>query len=154
MFPTSVPPKIFVDKKYDETIYLYAGQSTAFEVPFTGNPQPKVTWTFNGGDLPDKKRMEAETIYNMTTIRMGHVQRSDTGDYSVTLANDNGKATITIKLVVLGEPTTFFPVTIVSMLQIGFSGYKVPPALSLISLMVSLDTKHHERKDNLCRSFR
>jgi hypothetical protein len=99
----TVSPKIFVDKKYDETIYLNAGQSTAFEVPFTGNPQPKVVWTFNDGDLPDKKRMEAETIYNMTTIRMSHVQRQDTGSYMVTLANDNGKATITIKLVVLGE---------------------------------------------------
>ena len=102
-FLNAVPPKIFVDKKYDETIYLYAGQSTAFEVPFTGNPQPKVTWTFNDGDLPDKKRMEAETIYNMTTIRMSHVQRKDTGNYTVSLINDNGKAVITIKLVVLGE---------------------------------------------------
>ena len=106
MFLIAVPPKVFVDKKYDETIYLNAGQSSAFEVPFTGNPQPKVSWMFKGGDLPDKKRMEAETIYNMTTIRMSHVQRSDTGDYTVTLANDNGKATITIKLVVLGKPGT------------------------------------------------
>lgn len=98
-----MPPKIFVDKRYDETIYLYAGQSTAFEVPFSSNPQPTVVWTFNDGELPDKKRMESETIYNMTTIRMSHVKRTDTGNYTVTLQNDNGKATITIKLVVLGE---------------------------------------------------
>lgn len=100
---STVPPKIFLDKKYDETIYLYAGQSTAFEVPFTGNPQPIVTWTFNEGDLPDKIRMETETIYNMTTIRMSHVKRTDTGSYTVTLSNDNGKAVISIKLVVLGK---------------------------------------------------
>ncbi|KAK7507540.1 hypothetical protein BaRGS_00001475, partial [Batillaria attramentaria] len=107
-----VAPQIFIDKKYDETIYLYAGQSTAFEVPFTGNPQPKVAWTFNDGDLPDKKRMEAETIYNMTTVRMSHVQRGDTGNYTVTLANDNGKAVITIKLVVLDKPSPPREVTV------------------------------------------
>lgn len=103
LFVIPVPPKIFVDKKYQETVILHAGQSTAFEIPFTGNPQPKVTWTFKDGPLPDAKRMEAETIYNMTTVRLGHVIRSDSGNYTVKLENTNGIAEITIKLLVLGE---------------------------------------------------
>ncbi|GFS00827.1 titin [Elysia marginata] len=100
-----VPPKIFVDKKYQETVVLNAGQSTAFEIPFSGNPQPKVTWTFKSGPLPDAKRMEAETIYNMTTVRLGHVIRSDSGDYTVKLENTNGVAEITINLLVLDKPS-------------------------------------------------
>ncbi|GFO38541.1 titin, partial [Plakobranchus ocellatus] len=100
-----VPPKIFIDKKYQETVVLNAGQSTAFEIPFTGNPQPKVTWTFKSGPLPDAKRMEAETIYNMTTVRLGHVIRADSGDYTVKLENTNGVAEITINMLVLDKPS-------------------------------------------------
>lgn len=92
-----------MDKKYQETVVLNAGQSTAFEIPFSGNPQPKVTWMFNDGQLPDAKRMEAETIYNMTTVRLGHVIRGDSGNYTVKLENTNGVAEITIKLLVLGR---------------------------------------------------
>ncbi|KAH9498303.1 hypothetical protein Btru_006488 [Bulinus truncatus] len=107
-----VPPKFFVDKKYQETVVLHAGQSTAFEIPFTGNPQPKVTWTFMDGPLPDAKRMEAETIYNMTTIRLGHVIRKDSGNYTVKLENTNGIAEITIKLLVLDKPSALRDVTV------------------------------------------
>lgn len=73
-----------------------------FEIPFKGNPQPKVIWTFNDGELPDKKRMEVQTIRNMTTIRLGKVVRSDTGTFTLVLDNPVGKATISINLTVLG----------------------------------------------------
>ena len=100
-----MPPTFHADSKYQEVVILNAGQSTAFEIPFTGNPQPKVTWTFKDGPLPDAKRMESETIYNMTTVRLGRVVRSDRGNYTVKLENKNGTAEITINLLVLGIVT-------------------------------------------------
>ncbi|XP_046554801.1 titin-like [Haliotis rubra] len=106
------PPKILYDKRFDETIILHTGQSTAWEVPFSGNPQPKCTWLYNGGSLPDKKRIEAETIDNMTTIRLAKVIRTDTGDYTLSLENPNGKATITIKLIVLDKPSQVRDLTV------------------------------------------
>lgn len=97
-----MPPQLFLDKQFEEEVVLKAGQSTAFEIPFKGNPQPKATWTCNNEPLPQEKRIESETIYNMTTLRLGKVKRSDTGNYTLTLDNSAGKVSITIKLTVLG----------------------------------------------------
>ena len=85
-------------------ITLKRGQSTAIEVPFKGNPQPVVSWVFNGDkELPDKKRMEVQTIRNMTTCRIGKVVRTDAGEYTLKLSNNVGKATLNITLNVLGK---------------------------------------------------
>lgn len=62
-----------------------------------------MTWLYNGGELPDKKRMEVQTIRNMTTCRLGKVIRTDAGEYTLTLENNVGKTSLTITLNVLGE---------------------------------------------------
>eukprot|EP00918_Siedleckia_nematoides_P079840 GHVU01174951.1.p1 GENE.GHVU01174951.1~~GHVU01174951.1.p1 ORF type:complete len:213 (+),score=44.66 GHVU01174951.1:38-640(+) len=53
------PPK-FLEEKYQETIYIRQGTAMALELPFSANPMPKVTWKFNGGALPDKKRFKTD----------------------------------------------------------------------------------------------
>ena len=85
-----------------DTLTLKAGSSTAIELPFSANPQPKVTWTYNDGHFPDKKRMKSETIYNMTSMTIAKVIRNDSGNYKVALSNDNGECNFTIKIIVLG----------------------------------------------------
>ena len=86
-----------------DTITLNLGASTAIEVPFTANPQPKVTWTYNGGSLPDAKRFKSQTITCMTSMTMSKVILTDAGDYKVALENENGQATFSVKLIVLGK---------------------------------------------------
>ena len=86
----------------DEVI-LNAGQSTAIEVPFTGNPQPEVKWTFNGGKFTDARRIKSETIFNMTSMTMAKAQRGDAGKYEVALSNPHGSSKCTITVIVLGE---------------------------------------------------
>jgi hypothetical protein len=86
----------------DELI-LNAGQSTAIEVPFTGNPQPQVKWTFNGGKFTDPRRIKTETIFNMTSLTLAKAQRGDAGSYQVALVNPHGTATCTVKVIVLGK---------------------------------------------------
>jgi Immunoglobulin I-set domain len=86
-----------------DTLTLNAGASIPLEIPFTANPQPKVTWTYNGGNLPDAKRFKTQTITCMTSITMAKVVVKDAGDYTVTLENENGKASFTTKLIVLGK---------------------------------------------------
>ena len=92
-----------MEEKYQETIYLKAGSATALELPFSGNPQPKVKWTYLGKTMPqDKKRVKEETIYGMTCITLAKVVRSDSGDYKCVLENKCGKAELTVKIVVKG----------------------------------------------------
>ncbi|XP_023933258.1 titin isoform X1 [Lingula anatina] len=99
------PPLIRVDKSLEETVTLKAGSSKVFEIPFTGHPQPKVSWAFNDGPLPDEKRFKVETIRNMTCLRVTKIQRKETGRYAVTLDNPSGKTDITINVNVLDKPS-------------------------------------------------
>jgi hypothetical protein len=98
----SAPPK-FSKSDMKDTLTLNAGASSAIEFPFTANPQPKVTWTYNDGSLPDAKRFKTQTITCMTSMTMAKVILKDAGDYKVTLENENGQATFTTKLIVLGK---------------------------------------------------
>jgi hypothetical protein len=97
----SAPPK-FTKSDMKDTLTLNLGASTAIEVPFTANPQPKVTWTFNNGSLPDAKRFKSTTISCMTSLTMSKVTLKDAGDYKVNLENENGQIAFTVKVIVLG----------------------------------------------------
>lgn len=93
----------FVDEKYKTGLTINAGKSAVVEVPFTGNPQPKVTWQFNGQQLPDPTRIKEETIYNMTALTISRAKGSDAGTYSLSLENPNGRAMLSVKVKVIGE---------------------------------------------------
>lgn len=90
-------------EKYKDEVVLYANKSIIFELMFTGSPQPKVKWQYNGGQLPDFKRTTEETIYNMTCLTISRARRSDGGTYSLKLENGSGSATISIKVKVIGK---------------------------------------------------
>jgi len=98
----SAAPPVFNIDKFKETIILNEGKSTAIEIPFSANPQPKVTWDYNKSPLKSSKRFMVDVIYNMTSICIGRAEVGDSGSYSVTLENKFGKVTMTFKVVVLG----------------------------------------------------
>jgi hypothetical protein len=100
LFPA--PPK-FLNEDQEQSLTLKTGQSTAIEVPFTGNPQPQVKWTFNGGKFTDPRRIKTETIFNMTSLTLAKAQRGDAGSYQVALSNEHGQGKVTIKINVIGE---------------------------------------------------
>ena len=90
--------------KYRDVLYMNANQSAVIEVPFRGSPQPKVSWQFNGGALPDPRRSKVETIRNMTCLNLNRVLREDSGTYTLILDNTSGKVTADIKVVVMDKP--------------------------------------------------
>lgn len=96
-----VPPR-FTKELTEKTLTLPVGSSTAIELPFAASPQPKVTWTFNGGKLPDPKRFKTDTISAMTSLTMAKLVRKDAGKYAVALENEHGKCELVVTLVVLG----------------------------------------------------
>jgi hypothetical protein len=91
-----------MDERYKDVLIIHANKSAIVEIPFTCNPQPSVNWTFNGKRLPDPRRTTEETIYNMTALTISRARRSDSGTYSLCLENPSGKATVDIKVKVLG----------------------------------------------------
>lgn len=101
-FVASVAPTIG-KHDYGDKLVLKAQTSAVIEIPFAASPEPTVEWKYKGGRLTDTRRFRDETVSGMTSLSMSKVTKKDAGDYSMTLTNQLGKATFTIKLVVLGQ---------------------------------------------------
>jgi len=87
---------------YGDKLVLKAQASAVIEIPFSASPEPSVEWKYKGGKLTDTRRFREETVAGMTSLSMSKVTKKDAGDYSMTLQNQLGKATFTIKLIVQG----------------------------------------------------
>ena len=98
----AVPPKIQIDEKFKDIIILPVNKSTILEIMFAASPQPKVTWSFNNGKLPDPSRTKDETIYGMTALTISRAKRSDSGTYTLKIENNLGSATFDVRLKVIG----------------------------------------------------
>jgi len=96
----AAPPKFGGDIK--EKLTLNVGASHVLELPFSANPAPRARWTFNDGRLPDTRRFRSQTVSGMTSLTMTSVAQKDAGYYRVTLENEHGHASSTVKLTVLG----------------------------------------------------
>ena len=112
-----------------DTLTLKASQSTAIEIPFSGYPQPDVTWTFNDKKLPDPKRIKTETIIGMSALTMAKVLRNDTGSYKITVTNEHGECSFTIRVIVLGKNAVrdlqlHFPLLLKSMESYGLDDFQ------------------------------
>ena len=97
------PPQIFLDESYKDKVVLNVGTSAVIEIPISGSPQPKLSWQFNDDLLYETRRVKTETTATMTCLRIARAERSDTGSYKLALSNVYGKASITIKVIVLGK---------------------------------------------------
>ena len=64
---------------------------------------PNVIWQYNNKSLPDPLRIKHESIYGMTALTMAKVKKSDAGNYSVSLENQFGKASVTVKVKIMGK---------------------------------------------------
>ena len=71
-------------------------------MPFTGHPQPKVTWTYESEPVKGK-HIESETIVNLTCLRMKGAKREDKGQYTVTMDSEFGSCTRNYTVIVLGR---------------------------------------------------
>ena len=101
-----MPPTIG-DHTYEDRLVLKAGSAAAIEIPYSGCPQPKATWKYKSGKLPDPKRFKTDTIKTMTSLTIAKTIRSDSGKYTLSLDNEHGTATFNIEVVVLGRQKYF-----------------------------------------------
>ena len=99
-----IPPVIKLDKKYDSQVVIKAGQMTIFEVPFSGWPEPTISWRVGNTPLVSDKRIREETIPGLSCVHVKSAKRSDTGIYSVEIVNDLGTISADIDLLVVDKP--------------------------------------------------
>ncbi len=98
----AIAPTILMDKLQD-VMYMKVGSAGAIEVLFKASPMPDGEWKFKGGRLPDARRFKTDTVIGITSMTMTKVVRSDSGDYTVSLENEHGRADAKVKVIVTGE---------------------------------------------------
>ena len=82
---------------------MKAGTSESRDVPFIAHPQPKATLTFKGGDVRDSARIHPMLSDNLARFVIDFGERPDTGEYEMTLENDFGETSLSVKVIVLGK---------------------------------------------------
>ena len=100
-----VYPSLHINEKLAETVVVKAGSATVFEIPFVGYPKPEVMWFFNEKDLPKNKRLQVDTVSRLTCLRLKHIEKGDSGIYTVLVKNSVGEISADIKLVVQDKPS-------------------------------------------------
>ena len=99
-----VPPTLDIDEKF-KVVKIKANTATVFEIPFKAWPIPDIKWQYEKGRLPDSSRMQDETIKGLSCLRIRKAQRTDSGIYSLTIANKFGSLTAEFQLIVLDKPS-------------------------------------------------
>ena len=93
----------FSTEQIHESLTLKEGETVILELPYSASPAPRVTWDFNGRPLVSSRRVTVDVIRNMTSVCIGHVEMADAGTHTVTLENQFGKSTCSIRVKVFGE---------------------------------------------------
>ncbi|KAJ8886796.1 hypothetical protein PR048_013008 [Dryococelus australis] len=101
--PPPSAPKITSDLSIRDMTVI-AGEEFTITVPFTGNPQPKPSWTINGEDVYPGDRIKFETSNTATVFINKCARRTDLGTYTIHLVNSEGSDTASCKVLVVDKP--------------------------------------------------
>uniref|UniRef100_A0AAR2KKU6 Titin n=1 Tax=Pygocentrus nattereri TaxID=42514 RepID=A0AAR2KKU6_PYGNA len=95
-------PIFDVDIEMRKTLIVKHGNSFTLTAPFKGVPVPSVTWNKEEVDL--KSRATIETTGTYTSLTIEKATRNDSGQYTVTLDNGIGTASLPVIVKVLDSP--------------------------------------------------
>ncbi|XP_059156398.1 twitchin-like isoform X4 [Physella acuta] len=99
--PLPRPPKIDASKIKD--IFVKKGENIEVNIPFDGAPVPRALWSKDGKHI-DEGNLDTLTEPKNTKLRIPAAQRSDTGQYELTLTNDAGEDKVPVKITVMDAP--------------------------------------------------
>lgn len=94
-----------IDRSTFKTIIIKAGRTHKWSVDISGEPPPTVSWVWRDNiPLTNTERIKIENVDYHTDFILTNAVRKDTGRYTLTAENINGKDTETVELTVLGKP--------------------------------------------------
>lgn len=97
-------PKITSDLSIRDMTVI-AGQEFKITVPFTANPRPKPSWTINGIEVNTDDRIRFDTSASETIYHNKSAKRSETGLYTIHLANSEGTDSASCRVLIVDRPT-------------------------------------------------
>ena len=85
------------------TVYVKARSNIKLEIPLTGKPMPKVTWSKDGQVLKGDLNLKLTQKRNLFGLEMNSVTKKQTGVFTILAENASGSKTEEITVKVLGE---------------------------------------------------
>lgn len=98
------PPRIMIDVKFRETVFVKAGETLKINADLAGRPAPVISWTKNGKEIELRARIQIVSTDTSTCLTMKDCIRRDSGQYALTLQNIGGTVTMPINCVILDRP--------------------------------------------------
>lgn len=97
-----MPPRI--DRKNLRDITISNNSMLKYDVDISGEPPPKVTWTFESKNLETNKHVNINNVdYNSKFVIRDSV-RADSGEYTITAVNSSGKDSVTVTVNITDRP--------------------------------------------------
>lgn len=107
--PTIIAKARNLAPKIDRTnlieIRIKAGQNFAFDVKVSGEPMPETKWLFKTKEVKSSERIKVVHAEYNTKITCRMATRAESGTYTVTAENINGKDIADVVVTVLDKPS-------------------------------------------------
>ena len=86
---------------------MRAGQAFEYDVGVTGEPPPKKVWTLGGNTITSMGDLRVKLVTEDYSIKLkvSDAKRQDSGEYTLTATNINGRDQATVKVTVLDVPS-------------------------------------------------
>lgn len=101
--PRNLAPKI--DRTYLEDIKIKAGQNFSYDAKVTGEPAPTTRWMLHGKDVRATDRVKVKNVEYSTGLSVRMATRAESGKYTITAENINGKDIAYVDVIVLDKPS-------------------------------------------------
>uniref|UniRef100_A0A8C6LDJ9 Titin n=1 Tax=Nothobranchius furzeri TaxID=105023 RepID=A0A8C6LDJ9_NOTFU len=98
------PPRVMMDVKFRETVFVKAGETIKIYADLAGRPAPVICWTKDGKDIELRARIQIVSTDTSTSVIIKDCIRRDSGQYVLTLQNIAGTVAMPINCVVLDRP--------------------------------------------------
>ena len=99
--PKDLPPKI--DRSNLNPVRIKAGQSFVFDVNISGEPVPDKKWLLKRKEIKSSGVTAIKYQDHFTKLRVTGATRAESGTYTITAENRNGKDSADVEVIVLGK---------------------------------------------------
>ena len=100
--PRNLAPKI--DRTNLVEVKIRAGQNFSFDVKVIGEPVPVTKWLFKSREIKPSDTIKVNHVDYNTKISIKNTKRAESGVYTVTAENINGKDTADVKVLIIDKP--------------------------------------------------
>uniref|UniRef100_A0A673GNE0 Titin n=1 Tax=Sinocyclocheilus rhinocerous TaxID=307959 RepID=A0A673GNE0_9TELE len=98
---------------------VLVGKDLQVEIPVSGRPKPKVTWTKDGAALKFTTRVNISNTAHSTVLNIKEAAREDGGMYGINVSNVVGQKDATIEIITLDKPGAKYDFRVIAKNAVG-----------------------------------